>query len=238
REITVLASAGDSGATNGLSLANALFPSSDPFVLSVGGTQGDPFGNLVTFTGTCPSGPRPGFPTGCTPTGYGAEATWNEAWIKAAGGGAPSLLFPSPTYQANDGSRYAARTTPDVSYNAAVDGGDLVYWTACLACEPSTFTGWFVVGGTSAGSPQWSAIFAIVNQVRAGEDKGPIGFANQAVYAIAESGSYSTDFHDITVGNNILSGSTIGFSAVTGYDLASGWGTPNAANLVPDLAAS
>jgi len=235
-KITVLASSGDSGATNGLSIANALFPSSDPLVLSIGGTQGDPLGNLVTFDENCSPGPRPGFPTGCTPTGYGSEAVWNEAWLPLAGGGAPSLIFPAPPYQSRDGSGFTARTTPDVSYNAAVDGGVLVFWTACLPCISPTFTGWFVVGGTSAGSPQWAAIFAIVNQVRAG--KGPIGFANQAIYTIAESASYASDFHDIIVGDNILSGSTIGFPAGPGYDLASGWGTPNAANVVADLAAT
>ncbi|MDG7028357.1 MAG: hypothetical protein JRN16_08110, partial [Nitrososphaerota archaeon] len=127
------------------------------------------------------------------------------------------------------------RTTPDISYNAAVDGGVLVYWSACLQCISPTFSGWFVVGGTSAGSPQWAAIFAIANQVRASKGEGPLGFVNPTLYGLAESSSCSSDFHDITTGNNILIGTTAGFYAATGYDLASGWGTPNVANLVAGL---
>jgi len=243
--ITVLASAGDSGATNGGSTANALFPSSDPLVTSIGGTMGNPYfppgtsfscsggpctSGLVNFSGTCATGARPGFPTGCAPTGYGGEQTWNEPFLPAATGGAPSLLFGVPSYQAGLG--FTSRATPDVSYNAAVNGGVLVYYTAL------GFPIWFVVGGTSAGSPQWASIFAIVNQQRASLGKGPIGFANPALYSIAQSSSYLSDFHDITLGNNRLSGTPLGFSAAIGYDLASGWGTPNVANLVPDLASS
>lgn len=245
-KITVLASAGDSGAGNGINTPNANFPASSPYVTAVGGTQGNPFGNLVTYSGSCSPGPRPGYPTTCTPTGYGSEAVWNEAWIDAAGGGSPSLIFSAPSYQNNaqfsvcTGSYSSLnpncmRTTPDVSYNAAVDGGVLVYWSACLQCIGPTFSGWFVVGGTSAGSPQWAAIFAIANQIRADKGESPLGFVNPLLYRIAESSSYSSDFHDITVGNNILAGTTAGFYATSGYDFASGWGTPNVANLVEAL---
>jgi subtilase family serine protease len=94
-----------------------------------------------------------------------------------------------------------------------------------------------VVGGTSAGSPQWAGIFALANELRASMGKGPLGFVNPAIYALAESAAYASDFHDITAGNNILSGSSTGFSATRRYDLASGWGTPNVANIVADLAA-
>jgi subtilase family serine protease len=225
--ITVLASAGDFGATNGATVQNALFPSSDPLVTSIGGTMGNPFpGGLATFTGTCSIGPRPGFPTGCTPTGYGGEQVWNEVWDGIAGGGAQSLLFSTPSYQSGLG--LSMRGTPDVSYNAAVDGGVLVY---------ATFTGaptWFIVGGTSAGSPQWASIFAIANQIRAGEGKGPLGFVNPTLYALSAS-QKANDFHDITMGNNMLDGTLSGNAATTGWDLASGWGTPNVSNLVTDL---
>ena len=162
--ITVLASAGDAGATNGYSFQNALFPASDPLVTAVGGTQGNglsssnatrtayPFG-LADFTGDCQIGPRPGYPTNCTATGYGSEAVWNEPWAVAATGGSQSLIFPTPDYQSGLG--LMSRATPDVSYNAAVDGGVLVY---------TTFLGapvWYIVGGTSAGAPQWAAIRAL-----------------------------------------------------------------------------
>ncbi len=224
---TVLASAGDFGATNGASVQNALFPSSDPMVTSVGGTMGDPFpGGLATYTGTCSIGPRPGYPTGCTPTGYGGEQVWNEAWDGIATGGAQSLLFATPSYQSGLG--LSSRGTPDIAYNAAVDGGVLVY---------ASFTGtptWFIVGGTSAGSPQWAAIFAIANQVRAGEGKGSLGFVNPTLYGLSAA-QQANDFHDITTGNNMLDGTLPGNTAGTGWDLASGWGTPNVSNLLGDL---
>ncbi|HEY1213499.1 MAG TPA: S53 family peptidase [Bryobacteraceae bacterium] len=217
--VTVLASSGDSGATNGdFSIANPSYPASDPFVTSVGGTQGLPIGNLVN--------PPPCNTLPC----YGAEAVWNESWRSTAGGGAESLLFSAPFYQTSTSS--PSRSVPDVAYNAATDGGVLVYYSA----EGPSTAGFYVLGGTSAGSAQWAGIFALANQVRAQADKGPLGFANPALYSIAQFGSYSAAFHDITVGNNTLAGTTEGFSAQPGYDLATGLGTPNVANLVADLA--
>ncbi len=213
--ITVLAAAGDNGATNGsYPIANPLYPSSDPLVTGIGGTEGMPLGSGLVVSGA-----------------YGAEQVWNEAWTQAATGGASSLIFNSPDYQSGLG--FDKRTTPDVAYNAAVDGGVLIYYSAL----PPPAQGFYIIGGTSAGSPQWAAIFALANQERAAASKDPLGFVNPSLYSLATSGSYGTDFHDITSGNNILSGSTIGFSAGTGYDRATGWGTPDAAHLVADLAA-
>jgi subtilase family serine protease len=224
--MTVLASAGDSGATNGgFPAPNASFPASDPLVTAVGGTQGNPLGGLATLTGSC----TPPVKSACPPKGYGAEAVWNETWIDSAGGGALSSLFPPPTYQASLG--FSTRAVPDISYNAAVDGGVLIRYSALGS------PAFYVIGGTSAGSPQWAGIFALVNQMRASAGKPPLGPVNSAIYSLAQSPAYATDFHDIIVGNNILAGSSAGFSAAPGYDLASGWGTPNVMNLAKDLAA-
>jgi subtilase family serine protease len=235
--MTVLASSGDFGATNGFSTANPQFPSSDPLVTAVGGTQGLPYipigtndscpmgqicsSGLATFEGPCVLGRT--VPPDCTPVGYGGEQVWNEPEFGAATGGAPSLLFGVPSYQ--DGLGLTARATPDISYNAAVNGGVLVV-TSALG-PPALF----IVGGTSAGSPQWASIFALVNQCRANHGLGPRGFANPTIYSLAAAG-----FHDITVGNNQLVGTPVGFSAKTGWDDATGWGTPNVADLVSGLA--
>ncbi len=93
---------------------------------------------------------------------------------------------------------------------------------------------WYIVGGTSAGSPQWASIFVLVNQQRVLNSKEPIGFANSALYGLS-AGQKAADFHDITVGGNRLVGTYVGFNAVVGYDLVTGWGKPNVANLVADL---
>jgi len=167
----------------------------------------------------------------CVPVGYGGEQVWNEPILPGASGGAPSLLFGVPRYQ--KGLGLTSRTTPDVSYNAAVDGGVLTYWSVV-----SSEAGFYITGGTSAGSPQWSAIAALADQFAAIQHKGTIGFINPALYQIGNNPKlYQRDFHDITVGNNIVSGSpdNVGFYAQPGWDDASGWGTPNVGNLIPDL---
>ena len=65
----------------------------------------------------------------------------------------------------------------------------------------------------------------------------PLGFVNPAIYKLAQSAAYANDFHDITTGNNQMFGTTPSETAGIGYDLASGWGTPNVSNLLPDLVA-
>jgi subtilase family serine protease len=260
--ITALASTGDFGATNGGAgcapppavpkdcgqSANAGYPASSPNVTAVGGTQGHPY-----FNGEDPNAQSPpdcvvnvpctvGLATvecdalGFCPTiGYGGEETWNEPapGFEVAAGGAPSLLFPAPAYQAGIGSGSSARTIPDISYNAAISGGVLVFLSF-----PGLESGFYIVGGTSASSPQMAAVVAIANQARVNLGRGSLGFLNNRLYGLAKnSSSYASDFHDITLGNNRLVGTPVGFSAGTGYDIATGWGSPNVANLVADLTA-
>ena len=255
---TVFASAGDYGADNsGLcptcyGIASPSYPSSSPWVTAVGGTQGNPYifnttasckgficsTGLVSFLNNPACELNTLTPTttpSCTPVGYGGEAVWNEAsenTFFAATGGAPSLYFSVPFYQLGLG--LSARATPDVSYNSAIDGGVFGYWTAGESLGVPG--GLYIFGGTSAGSPQWSAIAALADQLAAQEHKGTIGFINPTLYYIGHTPwLYSKDFHDITVGNNNIDG-TVGFSATKGWDDASGWGTPNVSNLIQDLA--
>ena len=222
-KLTVLASAGDFGATNGTgaTFANAGFPSSDPLNTAVGGTMGNPY----------PFGLVAGAGTAASPFAYGGEQVWNETPPQVseavATGGAPSLFFPVPAFQSGLG--LTMRATPDVSYNAAVDGGVLVAWSAL-----SPAGSFFIVGGTSAGSPQWAGIVALANQA-AGRS---LGYLNDALYSLRTSATYGNDFHDITVGNNQLAGAAVGFPAGTGWDDATGLGTPDVANLIPDLVAA
>ena len=240
---TFLASAGDSGATFGFTTPMANYPGSSSFNTAVTGTQGLPYNatgtlqpcptstpfsctsGLLSYHGPCVVGRT--IPPNCKADGYGGEQVWNEPSFGAATGGAQSLLFGVPTYQSGLG---LTTRGPDVDYNAAIDGGVLVVYGAI----GGPFL--FIVGGTSAGSPQWAGIVALANQARAGVSKGVIGGnLNTDLYAIYHSATYTSDFHDITVGNDQLVGTPVGFAATTGYDVASGIGSPNVANLIADL---
>jgi hypothetical protein len=113
------------------------------------------------------------------------------------------------------------RSTPDVSYNGNPWTGFYVYDTV-----PYGWTGWFQVGGTSAGAPQWAALVAIVDQGRALAGKGSLDGGSQTLPAIYQLSS--SDFHDIITGNN-------GHPAGRGYDVVTGRGSPYANRVIPDL---
>ncbi|HEY8028917.1 MAG TPA: S53 family peptidase [Gaiellaceae bacterium] len=243
---SLLASAGDLGASDGNTppVPVAAYPASDPLVLAVGGTEGSPYqqpynGGVILGAGLL------------SHNRYGAEQVWNETECcstPVATGGAPSLIFPRPPWQTGFTSS-KGRIVPDVSYNASVLGG-VVIVTSCYTpdvpdgCDP-TDPFFSLIGGTSAGSPQWAAIIAIANQARGMRGERNLGLVAPALYAIAKSPhNYSQDFHDITTGNNILgSGNdpgadpSQGFFAGSGFDDATGLGTPNVGNLVSDLVA-
>jgi len=239
---TVLASAGDWGATNLGTTENAVYPASDPLVTGVGGTEGNPYYNGLAGFPLPACKPNKACTVGlatvkcttsgsCPTIGYGGEQVWNEGFFGAATGGAESIVFPVPSFQ-NGVNGSAHRTTPDVSYNAAISGGVLTY----LGFLGSS-SGFYIFGGTSAGSPQWASIVALADQARGLAAKPRLGYLNDTIYGIAEGGGYSSTFHDITVGNNQLAGTPFGYSAHAGYDIASGWGTPQVGNLVAALAA-
>jgi subtilase family serine protease len=214
--ITILAAAGDSGATNGYATPDALFPASDPLITAVGGTD-----LFLADDGT-----------------YQSEYVWNDSVASqcpfgcslgpiGATGGAPSVIFRAPPYQF-ELSHQRARTICDVAYNASLYTAVIGYIGFNSVLGPP---GLYFFGGTSEGAPQWAGIVALANQARR---HGTVGFMNPALYAIGENaGEYSRDFHDITVGNNGFFGP--GFSAGPGYDLPTGLGTPNVANLIGDL---
>jgi subtilase family serine protease len=84
--------------------------------------------------------------------------------------------------------------------------------------------------GTSVASPLWAGYMALVNQLAQSEGQSPPGFINPALYAIGSSA-----FHDITTGNNTNAASPSLYSAVPGYDLCTGWGTPNGSLLINAL---
>ncbi|HLX47975.1 MAG TPA: S53 family peptidase [Streptosporangiaceae bacterium] len=227
--VTVLGSSGDSGTANimkqpvkkpkTIPYPTVQWPASDPLVTGVGGTYlcTDP----TTGMGIDSTDP----PTQCQVTPPFREIGW------IASGGGFSHVFAKPSYQdmlpAGSTPIGAMRGVPDVSYQASSFTGPLVYDTGAGA------GGWFIVGGTSSSCPQFAALVAIADQI-AGHGLGQI---NPTLYKLADSGSYSSDFYDVTTGNNQTDPAVPGYPATTGWDPVTGLGTPNAANLVPALAA-
>jgi subtilase family serine protease len=160
------------------------------------------------------------------PTGtYQNEMVWNDGF--GAGGGGMSILMSEPDYQSDNVPKavnqtlHGFRGVPDVAYNAGVVGGVIAAWG--VPDGPGAF---FIFGGTSAGSPQWSGIIADLAQGLGGN----LGFINPQLYQLGSSGLLRRLSHDVTTGNNSVtetSGVVTGYSATPGYDLATGWGTPN-----------
>jgi subtilase family serine protease len=215
RGMTLFASSGDQGAgqpncdgSQGY-FKSVSTPASDPNVTGVGGTTLHADG----ITGA-----------------YQSESTWNESAIfgdAVSGGGGVSVLYHLPLYQllAVHGSRM--REVPDVSYNAAVFNGVIVVFQGRF----------FRFGGTSAGSPQWAAIISIVDQIA----HHRMGNINAGLYLLAKLPGSANPFHDIADGSDNSvpdgNGGTItGFTAVPGYDMATGLGTPNIGVFAPLLA--
>jgi subtilase family serine protease len=87
--------------------------------------------------------------------------------------------------------------------------------------------------GTSCAAPLWAGFAALVNQQAAADGKPSIGFINPALYAIGESST--AGFHDIATGNDTWPGSTGAFFSSTGYDLCTGWGSPNGTSTINAL---
>jgi subtilase family serine protease len=158
-----------------------------------------------------------------------AGGAWKSetAWVDSGGGISPDGIA-IPSWQAlsgvinssNKGST-TLRNGPDVSANANFTFYTCADQTACLAND---------YGGTSFAAPMWAGYIALVNQQLAANGQSPIGFINPTIYSQNVTSSYATDFHDIT------SGSSGSFSAVTGYDLVTGWGSPNGVGLINALA--
>jgi len=266
--ISVFVASGDTGAAgcdfqnestpaqNGLAV-NGL--ASTPFNTAVGGTMFAENGNDSLFWNSANS---QGFESAI---GYIPEAVWNEScdptvanspcslfgtdFVLVAGGGGVSSLYSKPSWQngtgvPNDGHR----DVPDVSLTAAAghDGYLFCFEGACQTTTDSNgapvLLNAAVVGGTSASTPPFAGMLALIGQIAAGRQ----GLANYELYKIASAETFSacdssqqTDpstrapgctFNDITSGNNNVPGLT-GYSATVGFDLASGWGSVNAANL-------
>ena len=232
--ITVLAASGDNGAAD-VGLDGQTFytfpvtnwPASDPLVTGVGGTQLhlDANGNRIS-----------------------PDTVWNDTYSKPAQqfifgssgptplatGGGRSIYFSRPAYQ-NPVRKVVGRSrgVPDISMSAACDGAVDVYQS--FAGEPP---GWYPTCGTSEATPLFAGVVALADQVA----HHPLGLINPALYLMAAQ--HLPGLVDVTSGGNTVSftqnsrlHTVHGFTAGPGYDLASGLGTVNAAQFVPELAA-
>ncbi len=220
--VTFLASTDDNGSVNPYTgkdgtntdppgtFGQAAYPADSANVVAVGGTSLKVVGN-GNFT-------------------YSSESVWNNGLIGSfyqATGGGISNFESQPFYQASAVKAFSTtkRTSPDVSFDADPNTG--------VAVLDSYAGGWFGVGGTSLSAPCWGGLVAIADQIRASAGESSLAGATQALpilYNLYGSASYGSDFHDIKTGNNGT------YSALTGYDLATGIGTPIANHMVPDLA--
>jgi uncharacterized protein (TIGR03437 family) len=213
-------------ALNGLGLR---FPASIPEVTAVGGTEfNEQGGSYWNATNTA---------NGASAVSYIPEMVWNDALALNAlwaGGGGASIYFPKPAWQAapgvpNDG----ARDLPDVALAASFshDGYSVIRNNAVVT-----------TGGTSASAPVFAGILTLLNQYLVSNGIQPqpgLGNVNPALYRLAST--TTGIFHDITVGNNIVPcapgtldcpNGTMGFHAGPGYDLASGLGSVDVAQLL------
>ncbi len=233
--VTFTASSGDSGP------GVVIWPAASPYVIGVGGT-------------TLPLGNSDAYPSG------------NETvWSGSSGG--ISAVESEPYYQGSLKSTDAAdlggvlpaskRAVPDVAYDANPSTGFSVYDSTGYQGT----SGWFVVGGTSAGSPQWAALFALADQGRfdqntplaslSGTTETSSGLTSPTYVLAGSSSSYSNDFHDITCSSSTGGGSgkghghspkggaigntSTGSTTCSGYDLTTGLGSPQAGALISAL---
>ncbi len=189
------------------------FPASDPNVVGVGGTT------LTTGTGGT----------------YKSETAWSNTTFGEGSGGGLSSFFPQPSYQTGPGVTNSfsngMREVPDVSADADPNTG---YSEFCT--DPSVFgcegLGWFEIGGTSAAAPLWAGIVTDLNEYLAHNSKPTLGSASEPLYWLFNTTHPFAAYHDIKTGNNLF------YPATSGYDLATGAGTPDVWNIARDFAAA
>jgi kumamolisin len=211
----VFSAAGDAGAYDcGTTSLGVDSPASDPNVVGVGGTTL----NVNSGTGA-----------------YSSESVWSDSSDTSegpegsGGGGGYSTYFSKPSYQTGTGvDSNTFRHVPDVSADADPNTGYAVYCTVTAAGCSSGSGAWIVVGGTSAATPLWASLTTDTNEYLSGLGDATLGSANADLYKLFNTTQTYTAYHDITTGNNLH------YSATTGYDVASGIGTPDAWNLARD----
>lgn len=232
------------------------YPNVSPYVTSVGGTQRQ-FGWTWNPTG-------PDVPIAAdgsrTPAwwawndGGDTEAVGNEPGFQLVTGGGVSTVYPRPSYQDSVSSVVGNhRGTPDLAWNMAINGGALVYRSFFPDVYGSPAS-WFLVGGTSASSPQVAGLMALANQARAAAGKAPIGDLNKVIYSasfdksvafhdvtahqygtVASGNLHNNQEWDLTPGESVVPNAVPGYDTTPGYDLTTGFGSPYGPGFVSEL---
>jgi subtilase family serine protease len=208
---SIFVASGDDGAFDA-AISPYFYPAEDAYVTTVGATHLNTNGAGGTWL---------------------SETAWNSEGGGSGGGISPDGIA-LPSWQAgvantSNGGSTTLRNEPDVAMEGDFDN---------YLCS----TGYGCGGGaagTSFAAPRWAGFMALVNQqaVEAGTAPlGGVGSINPQLYAIGAGSNYSSDLHDIVAGNNDTAGQPVWFNAVTGYDLVTGWGSPNGQNLIDALA--
>jgi hypothetical protein len=207
---TFFTASGDSGAYD-QSVSPYFYPQEDGYLTAVGATH-------LTTDGAG--------------GGWVAEAAWNSSGYGSGGGVSPDGIpipgwQPSAVNSSNAGSS-TLRNVPDVAMEGDFDNYSCDNSNACSG-------GW---AGTSFAAPRWAGFMALVNQQAGLNGTAPsgVGFLNPALYALGAGANYGSDFHDVTSGNNDTESQPVWFSAVAGYDLVTGWGSPTGQELIDALA--
>jgi subtilase family serine protease len=223
--VTVVAASGDIGAVgepchvvSGLTgghiapVKEVNLPAADPLVLGAGGT---------TLTASHTTG------------AYGSESAWDLPYgdpgshFQGSGGGF-SRRISRPSYQVGVSGIGTHRGVPDVAADAA----------PYIAVVTADRDGGYTIdghGGTSSSAPIWAGLVALADQYAA----RPLAFVNAGIYRVAESSNDHAAFHDVTTGSNTVEfppKTITGYAASSGWDPATGWGSPDASVLVPLLA--
>ncbi len=153
-----------------------------------------------------------------------SETVWNDGQNGGATGGGVSTIFPVPEWQASvkiptAASGHPGRAIPDVAANAAPQVGYRLY----------VHDKQMVLGGTSMVAPLWGGLIALLNQ-GLGQN---VGYLNPVLYKTLGSAGV---FRSITEGNNSY-GNVKGYSAGPGWNLCTGWGSPDGRKLLSALKA-
>jgi subtilase family serine protease len=206
--VTVVSSSGDDGSSGCRNAGRrgpwVTFPSTSPYVTSVGGTS-------LTLNRA---------------NRIRRQVVWNDAPFGAqvAGGGGRSRLVRRPAYQRGPGvPRGVRRAVPDIAFYADAVPGYTFYWAGNAA---QGGTPWFATGGTSISAPMLAGAVALIDQRARQGGRARIGLLNPSLYALARRayGARGPVFRDVTRGTNDLLG--IGCCrARRNFDEATGWGS-------------